>query len=131
MTPYTILLDSMMIDEDILTLTDDEIGDDHIMTSVETPMHADAFKLTDDEKMHKIAYHFKEIMHTLGLDLTDDTRPGADFREPDRVLPGWRGVRARCRRHLPCGHSKRWCRWSRRAHQSDKQTARWRWLATC
>ena len=50
MTPNTILLDSMMIDEDILTLTDDEIGDDHIMTSVETPMHADAFKLTDDEK---------------------------------------------------------------------------------
>lgn len=37
MNPNEIVLDSMLIDEDILTFTDDEIGDDHIMTSVETP----------------------------------------------------------------------------------------------
>jgi GTP cyclohydrolase IA len=76
-----ILLDTMLIDEDILTFTDDEIGDDHIMTSIETPMHDTAFDLTDNEKMHKIAYHFGEIMHTLGLDLTDDSLKGT----PNRV----------------------------------------------
>ena len=81
MMPNTILLDSMMIDEDVLTLTDDEIGDDHIMTSVETPLHDGAFDLNDDEKIHKIAFHFREIMHTLGLDLTDDSLKGT----PNRV----------------------------------------------
>lgn len=81
MKPDTISLHASMIDEDVLTFTDEEIGDDHIMTSVETPMHDAAFDMTDEEKMHKIAYHFKEIMHTLGLDLTDDSLKGT----PNRV----------------------------------------------
>ena len=68
------------LDEDVLTFTDDEIGDDHIMTSVETPMHDAAFDATDDEKMDKIAYHFREIMHTLGLDLKDDSLKGTPRR---------------------------------------------------
>ena len=75
-----ILLNSLSIDDDVLTLTDEEIGDDHIMTSVETPMHEGAFDLNDDEKMDKIAYHFREIMHTLGLDLTDDSLKGTPRR---------------------------------------------------
>ena len=81
MNSNEIVLDSVFMDNDVLTFTDDEIGDDHIMTSVETPMHEEAFDLTDNEKMHKIAYHFKEIMHTLGLDLTDDSLKGT----PNRV----------------------------------------------
>ena len=81
MNPNEIVLDTLFMDNDVLTFTDDEIGDDHIMTSVETPMHEAAFDLTDSEKMHKIAYHFKEIMHTLGLDLTDDSLKGT----PNRV----------------------------------------------
>lgn len=64
-----------------LQYTDEEIGDNHILTSIDTPMHADAFLLSDEEKMMKIAAHFKEIMHTLGLDLTDDSLKGT----PDRV----------------------------------------------
>jgi GTP cyclohydrolase IA len=74
-------LDEMTLETDVLFFTDDEIGDDHIMTSVETPMHADAFRISDEEKMSKIAYHFSEIMHTLGLDLTDDSLKGT----PNRV----------------------------------------------
>lgn len=80
MKPSEILLNTRYEFNDTLTLTDDEIGDDHIMTSVETPMHADAFALSDAEKMAKIEYHFKEIMHTMGLDLTDDSLKGTPHR---------------------------------------------------
>jgi GTP cyclohydrolase IA len=81
MKPSEILLNTQYEFGDTLTFTDEEIGDDHIMTSVETPMHADAFKMNDAEKMAKISYHFGEIMHTLGLDLTDDSLKGT----PNRV----------------------------------------------
>jgi GTP cyclohydrolase IA len=80
MKPSEILLNTQYEFNDTLTFTDDEIGDDHIMTSVETPMHADAFALSDAEKMAKIEYHFKEIMHTMGLDLTDDSLKGTPHR---------------------------------------------------
>lgn len=40
---------------------------------VATPMHADAFVLSEEERITRIAHHFGEIMHTLGLDLTDDS----------------------------------------------------------
>lgn len=59
---------------------EDTIGDDHLMTSVDTPLRADAFELTDREKMAAIEYHFREIMHVLGLDLTDDSLRGTPKR---------------------------------------------------
>jgi GTP cyclohydrolase I len=59
----------------------DHSGDDHIGTSVETPLRPDAFELSDKEKIAKIAFHFRGIMETLGLDLTDDSLNGT----PDRV----------------------------------------------
>jgi GTP cyclohydrolase IA len=62
------------------TLTIDEIGDEHIATSYDTPMHPQAFDLSDEEKMDIIAGHFKEIMLTLGLDLTDDSLKGTPKR---------------------------------------------------
>lgn len=62
-------------------LTAEEIGNEHISTGVETPLRADAFKLTDEEKMKKIEFHFREIMETLGLDLSDDSLKGT----PERV----------------------------------------------
>jgi len=58
-----------------------EIGDNHIMSSMETPMKNDAFKLSDDEKMKRIEASFREIMETLGLDLRDDSLKGT----PERV----------------------------------------------
>jgi GTP cyclohydrolase I len=61
-------------------LTIEDIGDEHISTSMDTPMKADAFKLTDKEKIKQIEFHFKEIMETLGLDLTDDSLKGTPQR---------------------------------------------------
>ena len=62
-------------------LTTDEIGDNHLSGSIDTPMRADAFKLTNQEKIDTIKIHFAEIMNTLGLDLTDDSLIGT----PERV----------------------------------------------
>ncbi|MFV9551876.1 GTP cyclohydrolase I FolE [Algibacter sp. PT7-4] len=56
------------------------IGNNHITTSIETPMLADAFKKSDDEKIKNIQYHFKKIMEELGLDLTDDSLSGTPYR---------------------------------------------------
>ena len=57
-----------------------EIGDDHLHTGLETPMKADAFKLSDDEKKQRIALLFEEIMDVMGLDLTDDSLQGTPKR---------------------------------------------------
>lgn len=58
----------------------DEMGDNHISTSIDTPMKEDAFVLTDNEKIQKIEHHFREIMETLGLDLKDDSLRGTPRR---------------------------------------------------
>jgi GTP cyclohydrolase I len=58
----------------------DEMGDNHVSTSVDTPMRKDAFELSDDEKVKKIEKHFTAIMETLGLDLTDDSLKGTPHR---------------------------------------------------
>lgn len=61
--------------------TFDEVGDDHMYTGLETPMKADAFQTTNDEKKQQISSLFQQIMDVLGLDLTDDSLKGT----PDRV----------------------------------------------
>ena len=58
-----------------------EIGDDHLYTSLETPMHKDAFLLSDEQKKQRISQLFGEIMDVLGLDRSDDSLQGT----PDRV----------------------------------------------
>jgi GTP cyclohydrolase IA len=58
----------------------DEMGDEHVSTSVETPLRDDAFDLSDDEKIEKIALHFGQIMDILGLDRTDDSLSGTPRR---------------------------------------------------
>lgn len=55
-------------------------GDEHIMTSADTPMRADAFVMTNQQKMNVIAGHFQAIMEALGLDLTDDSLKGTPHR---------------------------------------------------
>ncbi len=67
-----------LTDEDIAVM--EAMGDDHLYTSEETPMRADAFEMSDAEKIDTIAYHFREIMNTLGLDLTDDSLRGTPRR---------------------------------------------------
>lgn len=55
-------------------------GDNHIMTSIETPMLPDAFDKSDEEKIKIIQDCFAVIMETLGLDLRDDSLKGTPYR---------------------------------------------------
>ena len=58
----------------------DLIGDNHVATSLETPMREDAFLLSDEQKMNLIEAKFRDIMDVLGLDLTDDSLSGTPHR---------------------------------------------------
>ncbi len=58
----------------------DEIGDNHISTSAKTPLREDAFQLSDEEKIKSIQKNVAEILHTLGLDMTDDSLKGTPLR---------------------------------------------------
>lgn len=59
----------------------DEIGDNHIASSHDTPLRNDAFNLSDDEKIERIKKDVESILNTLGMDLTDDSLKGT----PNRV----------------------------------------------
>jgi len=58
----------------------EEIGDDHVFSSIETPMRADAFAIEDEMKIELIEKHFRHIMEIMGLDLTDDSLKGTPKR---------------------------------------------------
>jgi GTP cyclohydrolase I len=58
----------------------EEQGNEHVMTSVETPLREDAFLLNDTEKIALIEDKFRDIMNILGLDLTDDSLRGTPYR---------------------------------------------------
>jgi GTP cyclohydrolase I len=62
-------------------LSSDEIGDNHIMSSFDTPMKNNAFDLSNEEKILSIKKDVANILETLGLDLTDDSLKGT----PNRV----------------------------------------------
>ncbi len=76
-------LSNIRLNGDKIEFTDammEEMGDNHISTSVDTPMRADAFDRSDSEKMNLIQEHFKAIMEVMGLDLTDDSLKGTPKR---------------------------------------------------
>lgn len=58
----------------------DDMGDNHVSTSIDTPLREDAFEKSDEEKIEIIQQHFKAIMETLGLDLSDDSLKGTPKR---------------------------------------------------
>jgi GTP cyclohydrolase I len=58
----------------------EDIGEEHVGTSLETPLREDAFEMDDDLKVELIEKHFREIMHIMGLDLTDDSLKGTPHR---------------------------------------------------
>ena len=58
----------------------DEMGDQHVMTTIETPMREDAFLLSDEEKIAQIEEKFRDIMNIMGMDLTDDSLQGTPHR---------------------------------------------------
>lgn len=59
----------------------DELGNNHIGTSDQTPLRKDAFDKTDDEKIAIIKKDVENILITLGIDLSDDSLN----KTPDRV----------------------------------------------
>lgn len=59
----------------------DELGNNHIGTSDQTPLRKDAFNKTDDEKIAIIKKDVENILITLGIDLSDDSLN----KTPDRV----------------------------------------------
>ncbi len=67
-------------EKELISIQIDEMGDQHVMTSIETPMRVDAFILTDEEKIAQIEDKFRDIMNIMGLDLTDDSLQGTPHR---------------------------------------------------
>ncbi len=70
----------MLNTQPINGLTVEEIGDEHVGTSYDTPLREDAFDIDDDLKIELIEKHFKEIMQIMGLDLNDDSLSGTPHR---------------------------------------------------
>lgn len=56
------------------------IDDDHMNYSDKTPMRSDAHSLSDEQKIEKIEANFKNILETLGLDLSDDSLQNTPHR---------------------------------------------------
>ncbi len=69
-----------MLNTQLNGLTIEEIGDEHIGTSYDTPMKADAFDMDDNLKMDLIEDKFRDIMEIMGLDLKDDSLSGTPRR---------------------------------------------------
>lgn len=70
------VLDTLAINE----AEAEDLGDDHLSTSIRTPLRKDAFDLTDEEKIKIIEDHFGQIMQALGLDLSDESLRGTPHR---------------------------------------------------
>ena len=68
-------LSSKMNDERI-----NEIGENHVGTSAQNPIRPDAFDISDEEKIKKIEESVRDILNTLGMDLTDDSLQGTPRR---------------------------------------------------
>ena len=66
----------MKINEDRL----EELGENHVGTSAKTPLRADAFDISDAEKIERIQESVKDILTTLGMDLEDDSLKGTPKR---------------------------------------------------
>ncbi|WP_124980257.1 GTP cyclohydrolase I FolE [Nonlabens xiamenensis] len=64
--------------EDLLENIEDH---DHLSSNEETPLRADAFALSDAEKIESIKKDVHHILETLGMDMTDDSLKGT----PNRV----------------------------------------------
>jgi GTP cyclohydrolase I len=67
-------------EKELIAIQIEEMGDQHVMTTIETPMREDAFLLSDDEKIAQIEDKFRDIMNIMGLDLTDDSLRGTPHR---------------------------------------------------
>ncbi|TAE37300.1 MAG: GTP cyclohydrolase I FolE [Sphingobacteriales bacterium] len=80
MKPNETLLNTLPNQDSVDELLIDNMGDNHVGTSYDTPLREDAFELDDALKIEMIEKHFKSIMEILGLDLTDDSLRGTPKR---------------------------------------------------
>jgi GTP cyclohydrolase I len=76
----TLLQMNNTVKKEIKEIDIEHFGDLHLFTEEDTPMRADAFEKSDEEKIAIIEERFAEIMQTLGLDLTDDSLNGTPKR---------------------------------------------------
>ncbi|MFL2599484.1 MAG: GTP cyclohydrolase I FolE [Flavobacteriaceae bacterium] len=67
--------------EKIIRESIDKFDDDHLSASLTTPIRDDAFDMSDQEKISLIRDNVEKILHTIGMDLNDDSIKGT----PDRV----------------------------------------------
>ena len=67
-------------EKELIAIQIEEMGDQHVMTTIETPMREDAFLLSDEEKIAQIEDKVRDIMNIMGLDLTDDSLQGTPHR---------------------------------------------------
>ena len=58
----------------------DELGDDHVGSSAKTPLRADAFDMSNEDKIANIQESVRDILTTLGMDLEDDSLQGTPKR---------------------------------------------------
>ncbi len=56
------------------------LGNNHIMTRIDTPLVKDAFVKSDQKKIANIQHYFAKIMEELGLDLKDESLSGTPYR---------------------------------------------------
>ena len=66
--------------EKLLTERLDEMADQHQGSSKETPLRPDAFDISNTEKVLQIEEKIQEVLHILGMDLTDDSLKGTPKR---------------------------------------------------
>ncbi len=53
---------------------------EHFSNSAQTPLREDAFELSDEAKIERITKSVRDILETLGMDLTDDSLNGTPKR---------------------------------------------------
>ena len=56
------------------------VDQDHKNYSIETPLRKDAFEISDVEKISIIEKNVREILYTLGMDMSDDSLKGTPLR---------------------------------------------------
>ena len=61
-------------------MKDEENEFEHFSNSAQTPLREDAFELSDEAKIERITKSVRDILETLGMDLTDDSLKGTPKR---------------------------------------------------
>lgn len=61
-------------------MKDEENEFEHFSNTAQTPLRTDAFELSDEDKIERITKSVRDILETLGMDLTDDSLKGTPKR---------------------------------------------------